>query len=951
VTGNVPTDLKKLKDAGATPSQIAEYMAEYGKDYTVEADTPGASQAEIEVAKIIKEAGIDRSKPYVEFQTNDPKLGVVRIQADLYEKSAPQQRLDLLKKVGQVPMEAVLSKDGQGYVIPKETKYGGIPEDLYQTYERNRDLYPTFGKYAPQHYEERTAGFVTVVPYKSPSDAVTYAEPAGLHIIFKNVSGTPIISRIINKSDNKTAVKANADGAFDDDAIYTAVKTGKISAGNMDAFIGDGTTARIMGYTDSRMKALDNLRGYTNNGIDYDLALAIREGRIEDVRRAKFRPEDIVNAQLQATTVSVRTTGEQQQRPSPKPVVASVSLTPVLNDEQQRLKSIYDAETGRTFWGRFFRGYSVVYNSKTNTYYPLKKIGGSPLVGAAIPGVNVAIIVAALSGAGLAVANTDWDAIAREIESFRNTFGRAPTIDDVTVSVDDAPIRLADIVTPAQISQSVEAMNLAESPLPSTYVRPLERNPLPTVYTRPLEKSPVPTTFVRPLEKSPVPTIFAHPLSKRPMPSLLEHPVNELQIPSILLATATASQALASAPAVRRVLSPTDLARLWGIGGTGAGTSVGSASYITGTSIQELDQAMYNALTLGQLSQAEMREYKAARERYLKAKGLVEEVVQSSDSLKIARTRVPVELLAAGLVAGVAVAQQTEGMTQAKVDQAVKKAIETVTGIQPMTVTSKMVDAAVQIAAQIAAQTATQAATQTGTQIATNTATRTTTQTATKTATKTATRTATQTAVQSMTDAAAKEATREAVREAEQVREAEMVRTPPPPPIELPMLGGGSGSASPTVPNGSLVWKRGIFWKALAPPYKQSKPVTLRNMPRGAYNGDTAQDTLQIIGNSRTAIPNRIYIDEGIVDYFITGNGKSVEFSGKGENTNVGTRLSSFTRGMSIDDDGGDYLDDVDIHGSSGKVSKPRTSRKHQNHKSRQLTEYERMTTLKGFRA
>ena len=117
---------------------------------------------------------------------------------------------------------------------------------------------------------------------------------------------------------------------------------------------------------------------------------------------------------------------------------------------------------------------------------------------------------------------------------------------------------------------------------------------------------------------------------------------------------------------------------------------------------------------------------------------------------------------------------------------------------------------------------------------------------------------------------------------------------------------------SQPIEQGSYAWKQGIYWKYIPPPYNQSKPITLPKgiAPMGAQKlgGRTPQETIQIIGHSRKyRIPARVDIDMGIVDAFITpDNGGEITFTGKGQETNVGSRIDSTTQGMDMGDGGVD---------------------------------------------
>jgi hypothetical protein len=106
------------------------------------------------------------------------------------------------------------------------------------------------------------------------------------------------------------------------------------------------------------------------------------------------------------------------------------------------------------------------------------------------------------------------------------------------------------------------------------------------------------------------------------------------------------------------------------------------------------------------------------------------------------------------------------------------------------------------------------------------------------------------------------------------------------------------------VPQGSIAWRQGIFWKYIPPPFTQDKPITLPKgrTPIGAKFTDlrTPEQTIQMIGESRARVPDRISVDKGVVDIFIKDGGKSIEFAGKGLTTNVGERIDDPAKGMSV---------------------------------------------------
>ncbi len=123
-------------------------------------------------------------------------------------------------------------------------------------------------------------------------------------------------------------------------------------------------------------------------------------------------------------------------------------------------------------------------------------------------------------------------------------------------------------------------------------------------------------------------------------------------------------------------------------------------------------------------------------------------------------------------------------------------------------------------------------------------------------------------------------------------------------PVVLPGVEVGVLAPQP-IEVGSYAFKMGLFWKYIPPPYDMDKPITLPRgvTPIGAVNTElrTPQETIQMIGQSREIKPRDISIDLGVVDAFITAGGTRIDFTGKGLETDVGTRLPSPTKGMSID--------------------------------------------------
>jgi hypothetical protein len=190
---------------------------------------------------------------------------------------------------------------------------------------------------------------------------------------------------------------------------------------------------------------------------------------------------------------------------------------------------------------------------------------------------------------------------------------------------------------------------------------------------------------------------------------------------------------------------------------------------------------------------------------------------------------------------------------------------------------------------------------------------------------------------------------------------------PIPPPTETkkpkPILfsRGGTSTSNNIIPGGSIAWASGEIlsgrgksrvkrpvWKYIPPPYNMDKPITLLSAPRGAVNSESVNsyDTIQVIGRSRSGVPERVSVDLGWTDITVVRGQQIIHKSG-GETTNVGTRLASNTRGMSIGEDVVVFGDEVEElpHRTINRVTmskkKPRRKR---------LSDYEYMTTLKGFK-
>jgi len=97
-----------------------------------------------------------------------------------------------------------------------------------------------------------------------------------------------------------------------------------------------------------------------------------------------------------------------------------------------------------------------------------------------------------------------------------------------------------------------------------------------------------------------------------------------------------------------------------------------------------------------------------------------------------------------------------------------------------------------------------------------------------------------------------------------------------------------------------------MVWRFVPPPWNQLKPMTLPKgvVPAGAINtqSNVPSETIQMVGQPGTGskVPMRASIDLGVADVYISDSGRKIEFSGKGLQTDVGARIPSTTKGMSI---------------------------------------------------
>jgi len=101
-------------------------------------------------------------------------------------------------------------------------------------------------------------------------------------------------------------------------------------------------------------------------------------------------------------------------------------------------------------------------------------------------------------------------------------------------------------------------------------------------------------------------------------------------------------------------------------------------------------------------------------------------------------------------------------------------------------------------------------------------------------------------------------------------------------------------------PVGTAVWKMGFMWKIIPPPYSVKKPLSSRRAPEGVeVTEGTPQETLTFIGG--IVPPENISFDLGVTDGFIDVTKRQIVFTGYGEETDVGLRLPSPTKGLTLE--------------------------------------------------
>ena len=317
-TGDAINDIDSLFSNGANLQQIQSYMA---LNNVASNQLSGSQQSQLTKIGYTQPDGDS-----YEFDSPDKNIGTVYVPVSQWDNWTPAQQLAFQIKLKLTPSDAVLvtNKDGSwGYTSKSEAATqqttqqansgmtNGIPTDLYNTYLQNKDAYAAAGKPPPLNFDHTVDGQVTVTPYADPSKAVTYTVATGTQLFFNNVKGMPVIDRVTDLKGN-TIVKANSDGSFNTDDVYTAFKSGTLSKTAAISLVG-GTAFNQAQINAGIMTILNNTKnGLTDGKGNYDLAKALSQKNVTqaDLLEAGFT-QDEINAALKppkATPGSSNTT-------------------------------------------------------------------------------------------------------------------------------------------------------------------------------------------------------------------------------------------------------------------------------------------------------------------------------------------------------------------------------------------------------------------------------------------------------------------------------------------------------------------------------------------------------------------------------------------------------------------------------------------------------------------
>jgi hypothetical protein len=109
------------------------------------------------------------------------------------------------------------------------------------------------------------------------------------------------------------------------------------------------------------------------------------------------------------------------------------------------------------------------------------------------------------------------------------------------------------------------------------------------------------------------------------------------------------------------------------------------------------------------------------------------------------------------------------------------------------------------------------------------------------------------------------------------------------------------------LPQDSITWRQGAFWKWVPREDYATGAAKPRTLPRGvvpigARFTDLRKptETIQMIGDAGASVPD-VAVDLGVADIFISDQAQTIRYTGKGEQTNVGTGIDSTTQGMTVE--------------------------------------------------
>lgn len=582
------------------------------------------------------------------------------------------------------------------------------------------------------------------------------------------------------------------------------------------------------------------------------------------------------------------------------------------------------------------------------------------------------MIVGGLLAAGFILNKIEQERIKNQIKTYMDRTGAIPDLAQISVQVGDTSFPLTNIIKsiPTRLDTKLPGLVAPNIRIPLTgLVAPNIRMPLSGLVAPRLDTT-LPGYVPADVESGRtgyLPNIPAKP--KQAMDNYLLSQTGVVQ----------------SIPSQVRNLTPVDIARLmryspsiqvnlpvWLQGSVGRGWKgrkgvydpkwkakpdnaiIPESAYISAENLQALDMLMYEAWQNGLVTEKQYLEYRAAREQYLKSKGQLDYSVNAYTNSVLMSTSYPITIAIATQLAEVlnkvAISKLNATRIRTLVNTAYQTAIKTATDLLTQTQQQTMIDTATMSQIQTLTNTAVKTILNTLTESLTQSLVNTMAQAITQTAIRTATQTATKTAVKTATKTATMEAVGETDIPAIKVAEMEAALTPTAGTarITLKLPEDSSPTDKKRLPDGSIAWaqgqlKGGNVWKYIPPPYRQAKPITLMQAPIGARNTDSIipKDTIQIIG-SASNVPKRVHVDLGWTDIEIL-NGKTIRFLSGGEKTNVGTNDPSPTTGMATLD-AGDFAD-LDIVKSKNVVKSIRHPKK-----KKRLSNWEYMTTLKGFR-